>query len=286
MKKLLFQFDTDATPSVFDTVIGHDGGADAVIPLPGMTALNCGPSVEGAIFTRAPKTKRFTALFIGGSSVTDGEAVLNAVREQFFGKFRVSVMLDSNGCNTTAAASVALLAKTRPLAQCKAVVLAGTGPVGSRAAALLAIEGANVHLTSRSLERSKSTCASIAQRFNVQVHPSATPDSDAIAAALEGADLVLTTGPAGVEVLALDQWQHHPSLSLVADVSTSAPPGIDGLDMVDRDTLRHGKRCFAGIGIGALKLKIHRACIAALFESNDRVLDAEAIYTIAKAHVA
>ena len=31
MKKLLFQFDTDTQPSVFDTVVGYDGGADHVM---------------------------------------------------------------------------------------------------------------------------------------------------------------------------------------------------------------------------------------------------------------
>jgi hypothetical protein len=28
MKKLLYQFDTDEHPSVFDSVVCHDGGAD------------------------------------------------------------------------------------------------------------------------------------------------------------------------------------------------------------------------------------------------------------------
>ena len=30
MKNLLFQLDTDAIPSVFDTVVAYDGGADHV----------------------------------------------------------------------------------------------------------------------------------------------------------------------------------------------------------------------------------------------------------------
>ena len=64
-----------------------------------------------------------------------GEALLKAVQKKFFGPFRVSVMLDPNGSNTTAAAGVALLAKTTKLKGKKAVVLAGTGPVGMRAAA-------------------------------------------------------------------------------------------------------------------------------------------------------
>ena len=51
---------------------------------------------------------------------------------------------------------------------------------------------------------------------------------------------------------------------------------------MDKDTERHGARAFGGIGIGALKLRLHRACVARLFESNEQVFDAEAIYEIAK----
>ena len=61
----------------------------------------------------------------------------------------------SNGSNTTAAAGVALLAKAKKLKGKKAVVLAGTGPVGMRAAALLGQEGADVTITSRTKEQGR-----------------------------------------------------------------------------------------------------------------------------------
>ena len=35
-----------------------------------------------------------------------GEEVFAQVQKAFFGPFRVSVMLDSNGCNTTAATAI------------------------------------------------------------------------------------------------------------------------------------------------------------------------------------
>jgi hypothetical protein len=142
-KKLLFLLDTDPVPSVFDTVVGYDGGADHVIGYGGVTPENAGALVDGAIYTRGPKEKQYTALFVGGGSMVAGEALFKAVKKRFFANFRVSVMLDSNGSNTTAAAGVALLAKAKPLAGKKAIVLAGTGPVGMRAAAMLHIEGAN-----------------------------------------------------------------------------------------------------------------------------------------------
>ena len=64
---------------------------------------------------------------------------LHAAREAFFGPFRVSAMLDPNGCNTTAAAAVVKLVKAAggDVHGLRAVVLAGTGPVGARAAGLL-----------------------------------------------------------------------------------------------------------------------------------------------------
>ena len=55
MKKLLYQFDTDPLPAVFDNVVGYDGGADHISAYGGVGAGNVGPLVEGAIFTRSPE---------------------------------------------------------------------------------------------------------------------------------------------------------------------------------------------------------------------------------------
>jgi hypothetical protein len=43
-----------------------------------------------------------------------------------------------------------------------------------------------------------------------------------------------------------------------------------------------GSTILGAIGLGALKLKLHRACIAQLFERSDQTVDAEEIYAIAK----
>ena len=102
MKKLLYQIDTDVHPAVFDNVVAYDGGADHVIGYGGVTPENVGPLVDGAIFTRAPKDKKNTAIFIGGCNIAASEALLKSVKRKFFANFRVSVMLDSNGSNTTA----------------------------------------------------------------------------------------------------------------------------------------------------------------------------------------
>ncbi|MEP6883404.1 MAG: NADP-dependent methylenetetrahydromethanopterin/methylenetetrahydrofolate dehydrogenase [Gammaproteobacteria bacterium] len=285
MKKLLYQFDTDALPSVFDNVVGYDGGADRISHYGGVNARNVGGLVEGAIFTRGLKDKKNTAIFIGGGNMLEGEAVLAAVRKKFFAKFRVSVMFDCNGSNTTAAAAVAWLAHGRALAGKRAVVLGGSGPVGQRAAVLLAREGAAVAITGRKRAVVQAACDSIHERFGIVVEAIEAPTNTERGAALAGAHIVLATGAAGVTLLDETQWRDSPTLELIADANASPPAGIEGVGQSDRGVLKHGKILFGSLGFGALKLALHRACIARLFDQNDLLLDAEEIYAIAKTMV-
>lgn len=282
MKKLLFQFDTDTYPSTFDTVVGYDGGADHVIGYGNLTPENISSLVEGTIFTRAPKDKKNTAIFIGGSDMVAGQFLLRTIQKQFFFGFQVSVMLDSNGCNTTAAAAVAKLATSGSLSGKKAVVLAGTGPVGQRAAVMLAKEGAQVSITARTMVRAEQACNAMADRFGVTLTPVEALDNAARAKSIDGAHIVLATGAAGIELLSAEQWQNSSTLELIADANTTPPLGIGGVDMMDKGIERHGKIVWGALGFGALKLAVHRACIAKLFEDNKQVFDAEDIFSIAK----
>ncbi len=282
MKKLLFQFDTDTHPSVFDTIVGYDGGADHVIGHGGLMPENVSALVEGAIFTRAPKDKKNTAIFVGGSNMIAGQKLFAAVQSYFFPGFQVSVMLDSNGSNTTAAAAVAKLASSGIVAGKKAVVLAGTGPVGQRAAVMLAQEGATVSLTARKMARAVQACNDMKARFGVDLTPVEAFDNNARAKAIENANIVLATGAAGVELLTAEQWQYNSTIEMMADANATPPLGIGGTDMMDKGNLRHGKIIWGAIGFGALKIALHRACIAKLFEDNKQVLDAENIFALAK----
>jgi len=282
MKKLLFQFDTDTHPSVFDTVVAYDGGADHVIGHGNLTPENVRALVEGTIFTRPPKDKKNTAIFVGGSDMAAGQALFNAVQSYFFPGFQVSVMLDSNGSNTTAAAAVAKLASSGSLAGKQAVVLAGTGPVGQRAAVMLAEEGAHVTIVSRSLANSEKACLAMKERFNVDLSATEASDSDARGNAIKNANIVLATGAAGIELLKPEHWQNNPNLEMLADANATPPIGIGGTDMMDKGIDRHGKIIWGAIGFGAFKLALHRACIARLFEDNKQVLDAELIFKLAK----
>jgi len=280
MKKILIYLDSDPLASAFDTVVAYDAGVDHVLAYAAITAECCAPIVEGAIYTRAPQHKHNTAIVIGGSDLRAGEALKQAILAQFFDRFRVSVMLDSGGCNTTAAAAVALLSKHHPLAGKTATVLAGTGPVGQRAAVMLALAGVGeVRLTSRQLPRAEQACALARQQYGVALTPFECTAAPSTATALADAQIVFAAGKTGVQLLAAEQWKNSESIEVMADVNTQPPLGIAGIQMSDRGTC-YEDRCavFGGLTIGALKLKLQRACIAALFTDNKQLLDAEEIY--------
>ncbi len=282
MKKLLFQFDTDSHPSSFDTVVAYDGGADHVVGFGEVTPENVKSLVEGTIFTRAPKDKKNTAIFVGGSDMIAGQKLFNAVQKYFFAGFQVSVMLDSNGSNTTAAAAVAKMSTSGSLQGKKAVILAGTGPVGQRAAVMLTQEGAEVSITSRHIFNAEQACFTMKERFGVDLTPIEAADMDARANAIQDANIVFATGATGIELLKPEHWRDNPHIEIIADANATPPLGIGGTDMMDKGLDRHGKIIWGAIGFGTLKLALHRACISKLFEANNQVFDAELIFKLAK----
>lgn len=286
MKKILFHLDTDPTPNTFDTVVGYDGGADHVSCRANIKPSTVGTMVDGAVFTRPPRQKKNTALFITGSNMGEGEAVLASIRNHFFADFRVSVMLDSNGSNTTAAAAAAFIGKHLDVRGKRVVILAGTGPVGQRAGVMLAAEGAEVSLTSRRFDRAETACEAMRRRFNVELFPATTGDPASLRKVLDGANILLATGAAGVQLVHDVEWQKLPQLEFLLDANATPPLGIEGIDLMDRATLRYGKLCFGALGFGSFKLEVQRACIAKLFEANDFVLDAVEIFALAKTMIA
>jgi hypothetical protein len=282
MRKLLLQLDSSPHPSVFDRVVALDAGADEVMSYGGVTAGDVRDLVHGAIFTRGPKDLRTTAIFVGGTDMSAGERILAAVQKAFFGPLRVSVMLDSNGSNTTAVAAVVKLQQAGGSVEGgRAVITAGTGPVGTRAAGLLARSGIEVVLTSRKTEHD-ALIAQLRQRFGGSVREVTMLDGSQAPAALEGASLLLNTGPSGVCLVPRAAWSGRAGLRVAADLNAVPPLGIEGIEASDDGVDRNGVTTFGALGVGGLKMKIHRACIARLFERNDVVLDAETIADLAQ----
>ena len=282
MKNIILLLDTDENPSAFDQIVALDSGAEAVLAYGSVTPENCFPLVEGAIYTRPPRFKQNTAIMISGSDLAQATAVFQAVQKQFFDKFRVSVLMDANGCNTTAASAVSILELTCVFKASQATVLAGTGPVGQRAAAMLAKEGMDVRITSRSLERAQATCAALKEQFDVTVTPMACTDEAQAAEAIAGSQIVLATGQSGVQVLAQKTWTESEALQAIADVGTCPPLGVEGVELADRGRETGKVRSFGGLAIGALKLRLQRQVVSQLFGDASIILDADQILSIAR----
>ena len=285
MRRLLVQLDGDRLPSAFDRIVASDAGADDVLSYGAVAEADVQGLVHGAIFTRGQKDLKNTALFVGGSSMPAAEQLLQAARKAFFGPFRVSVMLDANGSNTTAAAAVVKLVRAAggDVRGWRVAVLAGTGPVGMRAAGLFLRLGAEVRITSRDAAHGTATANIIGERFKGKVE-SITARSPTDAQDLLGwAQLLLAAGPAGVALVPRDLWAGRSALRAVADVNAVPPLGIEGVEVTDDGAQRNGIPAFGALGIGGLKMKAHKAAIAQLFERNDLVLDAEQIYDLAAA---
>jgi hypothetical protein len=290
VRKLLIQLDTAPHPSVFDRVVAFDGGADEVLSYGGVTEELVREFVHGAIFTRGPKDLHHTAIFIGGTDMAAGERLLRAVEKTFFGPMRVSVMLDSNGSNTTAVAAVARLQQAvGDVKGLRTLVTAGSGPVGQRAAGLLARAGAEVTVTSRRAGKG-AMAAAIESRFGDAVAAGsirevAMAGAAQASSALEGMQLLLNAGPAGACLVPREAWAGRAGLRAAADLNAVAPLGIEGIEVSDSAVEREGAIVFGALGVGGLKMKIHKACIARLFERNDLVLDAETIAEVARSRV-
>lgn len=280
-RKILIQFDTDAHASTFDAVVAIDAGVEQLLQYASVTPDTVEGLVHGAMFTRGPADLPHTAIFIGGSNVEAGERLLARVTKCFFGPMRVSVLLDANGANTTAAAAVLAAARHLPLEGATATVLAGTGPVGQQAARLLAGKGANVRVASRTLAKAEAVCQAITSRLpRAQLTPVQTASEDQTAAALQDASLVIAAGAAGAELLPAKVRQGAKSLKVAIDLNAVPPVGIAGLQPQDKAIEHEGVICYGALGVGGTKMKIHRAAIERLFSANDQVLDAEEVLAL------
>ena len=190
------------------------------------------------------------------------------------------MMSDPNGSNTTAAAAVLCAQQHIDLAGKKVFVLAATGPVGQRICRICAKAGAEVFACSRSLSRAREVCTVIENETQCKLVPVEAGVQLVAAKATQQADVVFAAGAAGVEMLDAAWLEQNNQTKLALDINAVPPVGIAGIEVMDRGENRHNKICYGAIGIGELKMKIHKACIARLFESNDQLLDTDKIFEI------
>jgi saccharopine dehydrogenase-like NADP-dependent oxidoreductase len=168
----------------------------------------------------------------------------------------------------------------------KVLILAGTGPVGQRAAGLLAKDGAHVTITSRKPEQGEKARQFISARFNVQVEATTMNDPAALPELCKDIDVLLNSGPAGVQMVPRAAWTAAQSLKVAVDLNAVPPLGIEGVEVNDAGATRDKVVVYGAFGVGNFKTKLHKACVTRLFTRNDLVLDAETIADVARELVA
>lgn len=283
MKKILVQLDTNPHPSPFDAIAAYDAGVDVVLGFGQVTAENLDDVVQGAMFPRGPDGLANTAFWVGGSNVRDGEAVFAAARRLFFEPFQPSIMLDSDGSNTTAAAGVVRVHGAVTLKNSRTAVI-GVGPVGLRTAELLRREGAEVTVLTFPPDvmedgYRRASGIAVAQEAGFEVvEPASSSELDA---ALAGRVAVFAAGPAGTQVLRRSGWAEVEGLEVVVDYSAAETVGVQGVarddDLKDDD----GVKKLGALAVGAPKMNLQKRCVQRMFQARGSVLDLMGVYDVA-----
>jgi methylenetetrahydrofolate/methylenetetrahydromethanopterin dehydrogenase (NADP+) len=283
MKQILIQLDTDSHPSPFDAIAAYDAGVDVVLGFAGVTPDNLADLVQGAIFPRGPDGLAHTAFWVGGSKVRDGEAVFAAARKLFFDPFKPSIMLDSDGSNTTAAGGLAVVRGAVELEGSRAAVI-GVGPVGLRTAELLRREGTEVTVLTFPPDVfdgkfRRASGIKLAQEAGFEV---TEPDSsDELDEALPGHLAVFAAGPAGIQVLRRSGWEGLDGLKVVVDYSAADPVGVEGVGRNDELEDEGGIMKLGALAVGSPKMKLQKACVQRMFETKGTVMDLDGVYDVA-----
>jgi hypothetical protein len=283
MKTILIQLDTDPHPSPFDAIAAYDSDVDVVLGFGQITAENLNDIVQGAVFPRGPDGLANTAFWVGGSKVRDGEAVLEAAQKLFFEPFKPSIMLDSDGSNTTAAAAVALVRRVVTLKGSRTAVI-GLGPVGLRTAELLRREGADVTMLTFPPDVMedgfrRASGIPVAQEAGLKVVEPAS--SDELDGALAGQVALFAAGPAGTQILRRSGWAQIEGLRVVVDYSAAEPVGVEGVDRTDDLKEEDGVKKLGALAVGGPKMKVQKRCVRRMFEVKGTVLDLDGVYDVA-----
>ncbi|MCE2811682.1 MAG: methylenetetrahydromethanopterin dehydrogenase [Planctomycetaceae bacterium] len=282
--RILIQLDTDPQASVFDAVVAIDAGAERLLQYANVKPEQVRDLVHGAMYTRGPQDLKNTAVFVGGANVVHGEQVFRNAIDAMFDPFKVSVMIDCNGSNSTAAAAVISASRHVGLEGNTALVLAATGPVGQRVAKILANEKCTVYLSSRSLDRSEECVDLLVSQGIPRSRLIAISSGDEVwtEKAIRESQMVFACGAAGVRLMTSEQLKQAKDLRVAIDLNAVPPLGIDEIALTDKAVLRGQRYDYGALGVGGLKMKIHKASVASLFESNTKTIDCQEMMIIGR----
>jgi methylene-tetrahydromethanopterin dehydrogenase len=256
-----------------------------------VTAEDAPKIVFDLLFPRGPEGAKHTKVFINGSNFEMVEKVVEATQKAMkSAPWGNSIIVDPRGGYSTAAAAVAKTFGAAiekgfgSLEGKKVTLLAGTGPVGQTAARIYAAEKSNVTITSRSLAKGQVVADKINQECGatrVKVVEVTKPEQTA--AAIKGAEIVLSAGAGGIQLLSQEDLNISLTCKIVADINAIKPLGVEGLaPNDDGKELKPGVYGIGALAIGKLKIKTETEMIKRATAEPSGLFDYAIAYTIAK----
>ncbi len=252
MKKVLIYLDTNKVVNPFDPLLALDADYDAVLPYANISEENVDYIIHNSIFARGSEGMRNTVFMVGGN-MGDSEKVFRKLRRMLREPFKMSVIWDPNGACTTAAAMVAKIEKhLGSLKGKKAIILAGTGPIGQISALLLRNLGAEVTITSRTKDKASKIAHGLCDDVRGKVSGVAGSTSLERFEASKDADIIISTGAIGAQLLDTESLEKLKP-ELVADVNAVQPYGIEDMKADMDGTEVGGCKRLGPCAIGDLK---------------------------------
>jgi len=281
--------------SPFDVNMALDAGFDDAIPYTNVTIEDVYGLVQDAIFSRSPDGIKRTGVFIGGKKAIEALDMMDRAKKAMVPPFEISVFADPAGSFTTAAAMVACAKKAlhdkfkTDLKGKRIVVFGGTGVVAFASAVIASTDGAKAILVGYDgPERVRRLTMEANDRFGVDLGYADGTTEEQKAELAQGADMIFSAGPAGRQILSLEQIEPAKDLKVAADVNAVPPLGIEGVGIKDNGAPIEGT---SAVGIGALaigdvKYKTETGLFKEMIEAEKPVyLDFRAAYRLAQALV-
>jgi methylene-tetrahydromethanopterin dehydrogenase len=248
--------------------------------------------VQDAIFSRSPDGIKRTAMFIGGKKAIEALDMMDRARKAMVPPFEISVLADPAGSFTTAAAMVACAKAAlknkfnTDLKDKRVVVYGGTGVVAFASAVIATTGGAKAVLVGYDgPERVRRLTMEANARFDVDLGFADGTTEEQKGELAKEADIIFTAGPAGRQLLSLQQIKAAKDLKVVADVNAVPPHGVEGVGIKDNGTPIEGTSAL-GIGalaIGDVKYKTESGLFKEMIEAEKPVyLDFRAAYELAQ----
>ncbi len=278
---ILHMLTTAKNLSPFDVNMAMDAGWVSAIPYTNVEASEVKGLIQDVIFSRSPKGLKRTGIFIGGRDSKQARDMLKIAKNSMFSPFEVSVFADPSGAFTTAAGMVATVEQeldkkfNTSFEGKNLLVFGGTGPVGQVASVLAAQAGANVKIIGRQLDKAQRIADLCNEEFGEgKIQITAGADTDK-AEHIKTADVVFSTGAAGIELLSTEHISSASQLKVAADINAIPPSGISSLDPFDNGKAITGSTSGAvGLGalaIGNIKYKTQSRLLTQMIESNEPV---------------